>query len=70
MRLEARAKDNAPFFLYLAIDDTHTPYHADNPEMFDQDYAGPCDSETRTVPFARHHGYRREEIIDMIAGLP
>lgn len=22
------------------------------------------------VEFARHHGYRREDVIDMIAGLP
>jgi GntR family transcriptional regulator len=22
------------------------------------------------VDFARHHGYRREDVIDMIAGLP
>jgi len=51
--LDNRAKDKAPFFLYVAVDDTHTPYHADNPEMFDADYGGPCDAETRTVPFAR-----------------
>ncbi|HVC08579.1 MAG TPA: sulfatase [Elusimicrobiota bacterium] len=51
--LDARAKDKAPFFLYIAIDDTHTPYRADRPEMFDEGYAGPCDPETRTVPFAR-----------------
>lgn len=48
------SKDGRPFFLYVAVDDLHAPYHSDEPEAFDPGYEGPAhDTHTFTVPFAR-----------------
>lgn len=46
----AAGSDGRPFFLYLAVDDLHVPYHADPPDRF-----GPALASTTTlsVPFFR-----------------
>ncbi len=47
-------KKGEPFFLYIAVDDLHAPYHASDPDMFDRGYEGPAhDTDTMSVPFAR-----------------
>lgn len=34
----------SPLFLYISVDDMHSPYVSQNPNMFDQDYKGVFDS--------------------------
>jgi len=49
-----------PFFLYLAVDDMHVPYHSDDPEKYDPGYSGPVhDPGTLSIPFYR--AYNGEE---------
>lgn len=45
--LDKRKSSVKPFFLYLTIDDLHSPYHSDDPKKFDQGYSGLLDS----IPF-------------------
>lgn len=48
------AQHGEPFFLYVAVDDLHAPYHADHPDRFDPGYKGIArDTDTMGVPFAR-----------------
>lgn len=49
------ARDHAkPFMLYVAVDDLHAPYRADDPNLFDPGYQGIADdTDTLSVPFAR-----------------
>lgn len=50
----AQQKSTAPFFLYVAVDDLHAPYHSDDPARFDPGYEGIAnDTDTFGVPFAR-----------------
>ncbi len=43
-----------PFFLYVTIDDLHSPYtHADNPKLFDPNYSGILDTVNADLFFTR-----------------
>lgn len=43
-----------PFFLYVTIDDLHSPYtHADNPKLFDPNYSGILDTVNADLFFNR-----------------
>jgi arylsulfatase A-like enzyme len=45
-----------PFFLYLSIDDLHSPYtHSENPKFFDPDYKGILDTVDADLIFDRVH---------------
>lgn len=59
-----KARDDKPFFLFIAVDDLHVPYQALLPDMFDKGYKGPVnDEETRLVPFFRDYNlYMRGEL--------
>jgi arylsulfatase A-like enzyme len=47
-------KSSGPFFLYVAVDDLHTPYHSPDSSRFDPGYEGIAeDTDTFGVPFAR-----------------
>lgn len=41
--------DKKPFFLYVTVDDTHSPYYSLNPKMFDPQYQGMLDNVPNTM---------------------